>query len=228
MIVIANIAILAALLLPALRSARETAKKAGCINNQKNINMYIHQYADQNRQTFYLLDNWQDWYIKMALMAGGQYKKALSTGDSLQYDPVNSYNLRPTRQVGDYDNYASRHKGFSPHPVSRRTCGRFQSPEHDPGEELEQQEELDRDREWPLVRRSRTEVSLNGRKGPIRLCTVCSSDADLIPLHGTALLSIFLFIFERVEAERCPFELDFSEKRHYSIRLFFTPRSLHI
>ena len=91
LLVIAIIAILAALLLPALRSARETAKKAGCINNQKNINMYIHQYADQNRQTLYLLGSWQDWYIKMALMAGRQYKKALTTGDSQQYDTVNSY-----------------------------------------------------------------------------------------------------------------------------------------
>ena len=209
LIVIAIIAILAALLLPALRSARETAKKAGCINNQKNINMYIHQYADQNRQTLYLLDNWQDWYIKMVLLAGGRYKKepvlgvshvdpknidgpgkgvlkvfrcpcdptkgtvsyarndplggwtmkkgtrdprsvrspiarfrmpsdfivvadrwsdnhtpglttAIYSGNPSwsssngQYDTVNSYNLRPTRQVGDYDNYASRHKGFPP------------------------------------------------------------------------------------------------------------------
>jgi prepilin-type N-terminal cleavage/methylation domain-containing protein len=41
LIVIAIIAILAALLLPALRSARETANKAGCLNNQKSIGMYI-------------------------------------------------------------------------------------------------------------------------------------------------------------------------------------------
>ena len=209
LIVIAIIAILAALLLPALRSARETAKKSGCTNNEKNISIYIRQYADQNRNTLYLLDNWQDWYIKMVVVAGGKYKKMPQTGESHvdpknidgmgkgalklfkcpldpsrgtvsyarndplggwtmkkgtrdprsvrssfgrfrtpsdfiivadrwsdnhtpglttaiysgnpswsssggQYDTVNSFNLRPTRKVGDYDNYASRHKGLPP------------------------------------------------------------------------------------------------------------------
>ena len=51
LIVIAIIAILAALLLPALRSARETANKAGCLNNQKSIGMYIQQYAASDRQS---------------------------------------------------------------------------------------------------------------------------------------------------------------------------------
>lgn len=88
LVVIAIIGILAALLLPALRSARETAKKAGCINNEKNINLFIHQYADQNRQTLRLLDDWRDWYIKMVLIGGGQYLKTLNTGDS-HVDPKN-------------------------------------------------------------------------------------------------------------------------------------------
>ena len=49
LIVIAIIAILAALLLPALRSSREMAKKIGCINSEKNISLYIHQYAEDGR-----------------------------------------------------------------------------------------------------------------------------------------------------------------------------------
>ena len=209
LVVIAIIAVLAALLLPALSRARETAKKTGCISNEKNINLYIHQYAEQCRNTLYLLDNWQDWYIKMVVVAGGRYKRYPELGQSHvdpnniegpgkgavkvfkcpldpskgtvsyarndplggwtmkkgtrdprsvrssigrfrtpsdfivvadrwsdnhtpglttafysgnpswsacggQYDTVNSFNLRPTRQVGDYDNYASRHKGLPP------------------------------------------------------------------------------------------------------------------
>ena len=71
LIVIAIIAILAAMLLPALRSARETAKKAGCINNEKNLGLYIQQYALNNKQSLTLLQNYNDWYKKIMIAAGG-------------------------------------------------------------------------------------------------------------------------------------------------------------
>ncbi len=74
LIVIAIIAILAAMLLPALRSARETAKKAGCINNEKNLGLYIQQYALNNRQTLTLLESYNDWYKKIVKAGGGTYK----------------------------------------------------------------------------------------------------------------------------------------------------------
>ena len=74
LIVIAIIAILAALLLPALRSARETAKKAACINNEKNLGLYIQQYTLNNNQSLTLLQNYNDWYKKLMIEAGGTYK----------------------------------------------------------------------------------------------------------------------------------------------------------
>ena len=79
LIVIAIIAILAALLLPALRSARETAKKAGCINNQKTIGMYIQQYVMSDRMSFNrIVGDWTKWYGMIAASAGADPTKVLA------------------------------------------------------------------------------------------------------------------------------------------------------
>ena len=60
LVVIAIIAILAALLFPAIRSARESAKKAGCINNEKNIGVYIQSYAYNHAQSLKALESYND------------------------------------------------------------------------------------------------------------------------------------------------------------------------
>lgn len=53
LIVIAIIAILASLLLPALRKAREKAMAANCLGNLKQIGMFMIQYADENNGQSY-------------------------------------------------------------------------------------------------------------------------------------------------------------------------------
>ena len=61
LVVIAIIAILASMLLPALNKARETAKKAKCIGNEKQIGQAFMFYANDNKDYyFYPTINW-DW-----------------------------------------------------------------------------------------------------------------------------------------------------------------------
>jgi prepilin-type N-terminal cleavage/methylation domain-containing protein len=53
LVVIAIIALLAAMLLPALASAKESAKRTFCINNNKQLALAHQMYVDDNEQRYY-------------------------------------------------------------------------------------------------------------------------------------------------------------------------------
>ena len=74
LVVIAIIMILASLIFATARSARDTAKRAECINNQKNIGQYTHDFASAHSGDLNgLLGNWKKWLGNIAKEAGSTY-----------------------------------------------------------------------------------------------------------------------------------------------------------
>ncbi|MGN0880003.1 MAG: prepilin-type N-terminal cleavage/methylation domain-containing protein, partial [Oligosphaeraceae bacterium] len=80
LVVIAIIAILAAMLLPALSKAREKARQISCVNNVKQLALIDLMYLDDNNGYFALsydrTDDWKHvvvWYNLIAPYGGGTY-----------------------------------------------------------------------------------------------------------------------------------------------------------
>ena len=83
LVIISVIVILAALLFPGIRSARESARRAQCLANQKNLGVYVSQYAQNNNQKINVLANWSTWYRDLLNANGGMKDGKESSDDYL-------------------------------------------------------------------------------------------------------------------------------------------------
>ncbi|MCX8083160.1 MAG: type II secretion system GspH family protein, partial [bacterium] len=116
LVVVAIIAILAAMLLPALSQARERARQAVCMNNLKQIGLALVMYADDNegRIPFPYMGNtpsyYQRWYWTLRALGYVPAKK------SDPNDPVVWF--CPSARLGGCYGLNGSYQGFSSNPVA--------------------------------------------------------------------------------------------------------------
>ena len=135
LVVIAIIALLAALLLPALSRAKAAARRTNCVNNLRQISLGIQQYAADNASTLPAAPNVTGWDIETnhwALFYKGLVKRyvglqgASSSGDkvfacsadSFYYDvPSMAYESRSLhdQSISDYSSYGFNGANGSPY-----------------------------------------------------------------------------------------------------------------
>jgi prepilin-type N-terminal cleavage/methylation domain-containing protein/prepilin-type processing-associated H-X9-DG protein len=73
LVVIAVIAILMAILMPALSRAREQGKRAACLNSLRELTLAWHMYADDNNERIVCGDSGE--YTSMYSQGGGHYRE---------------------------------------------------------------------------------------------------------------------------------------------------------
>lgn len=118
LVVIAIIGLLAALLLPALNKVNACAKRASCLNNLRQINLAVRQYADDHNSLLPMITNsgppkvWSDYALFVRSYLG--LKGSPSSNDVLFACPADTFDC-------DY------HQEYSPEGVHLQAKFRFNS-----------------------------------------------------------------------------------------------------
>ncbi len=111
LVVIAIIAILAAMLLPALARAKAQAKRTQCVNNQRQIGFALRMYCDDANDKYPVQDGW-------GALGGQCPTNAYTGGDAYSYGGREAETNRPlnlyTRNVQVYHCPADRGDALNP------------------------------------------------------------------------------------------------------------------
>jgi prepilin-type N-terminal cleavage/methylation domain-containing protein/prepilin-type processing-associated H-X9-DG protein len=101
LVVIAIIAILAAMLLPALSRAKETARQIACLNNLKQLSLAAHMYVDDNHGLYPPRSDTSRWPDRLYEGYGRNVKVLLCPTDIAVVSKPASVGMNPSNNVAD-------------------------------------------------------------------------------------------------------------------------------